>query len=95
MAIDSSNFECIREHRIQVYAIKREFIIFTKLIVVNEAQLRHFDKLSLRSVSDICPVHTAECRASLVKVKLLCYLGRPPKGQTEGAIHVDDPHFTM
>jgi hypothetical protein len=77
-----------------VYAIERELIIFTKLIVVNEAQLRHFDKHSLHSASDVCPIFTAECRASLVKVKLLRYLGRPPKGQTEGNIHVDDPHFT-
>ncbi len=94
MAINSSNFKCIRELHNQVYAIKRELIIFTKLIVLNEARLRHFDKFSLRSVADVCPVCTAECRASLVEVKLLCYLGRPPKGQTEGTIHVDDPHFT-
>jgi len=33
----NSDFECIRERRNQVYAIKRELIIFTKLIVVNEA----------------------------------------------------------
>jgi hypothetical protein len=26
---------------------------------------------------------------------LLRYLGRPPKSQTEGAIYVDDPHFTL
>jgi len=77
-----------------VYAIKRELIVFTKLIVVNEARLRHFEEYSLRSVSDIRPVRTAECRASLVKVKLLRYLGRPPKGQTKGAICLDDPHFT-
>ncbi len=94
MAIDSSNFEHIRERCNQVYAIERELIIFTKLIVVSKARLHHFDKLSLCSVSDVCPVCTAECRASLVKVKLLRYLGRPPKGQTKGAIHVDDPHFT-
>jgi hypothetical protein len=90
----NSDFECIRECRNQVNAIKRELIIFTKLIVVNKARLHHFDKHSLRSASDVCPICTAECRASLVVVKLLCYLGRPPKGQTEGAIHVDDPHFT-
>jgi hypothetical protein len=91
----NSNFECIREHRNQVYAIERELIIFTKLIVVNEAGLRHFDEHSLRSASDVRPIRTAECRASLVEVKLLHYLGRPPKGQTEGAIHVDDDlHFT-
>jgi hypothetical protein len=90
----NSDFERIRERRKQVYAIERELIIFTKLIVVNKARLRHFDKHSLRSASDVCPICTAECRASLVEVKLLRYLGRPPKGQTEGAIHVDDPHFT-
>ncbi len=77
-----------------MYAIERELIISTKLIVVNEARLHHFDKHSLRSASDVCPIYTAEHRASLVKVKLLRYLGRPPKGQTEGTIHVDDPHFT-
>jgi hypothetical protein len=90
----SSNFECIRECRNQVYAVKRELIIFTKLIVVNKARLRNFDKHSLRSASDVCPICTGECRASLVKVKLLRNLGRPPKGQNKGAIHVDDPHFT-
>ena len=37
MAILSSNFKSIRERRNQVYAIERELIIFTKLIVVNEA----------------------------------------------------------
>ena len=95
MAILSSNFKSIRERRNQVYAIERELIIFTKLIVVNEAWLRHFDKFSLRSVSDVRLVCTAECRASVVKVKLLRYLGRPPKGQTEGSIRVDDPHFTL
>jgi len=94
MAIDVSDFEPIRERRNQVYAIERELIIFMKLIVVNEARLRHFEDDSLRSVSDIRPVCTAECRASLVEVKLLHYLGRPPKGQTAGAIRVDDPHFT-
>jgi hypothetical protein len=91
----NSDFKHIRERRNQVYVIERELIIFTKLIVVNEAQLRHFDKHSLRSASDVCPICTAGCRASLVEVKLLCYLGRPPKGQTEGAIHVDDPHFNL
>jgi hypothetical protein len=91
----SSNFESIRGRRNQVYAIERELIIFTKLIVVNEAWLRHIDKFSLRSVSDVHPVCTAECRASVVEVKLLHYLGRPPKGQTEGSIRVDDPHFTL
>ncbi len=91
----NSDFERIREHCNQVYAIKRELIIFTKLIVVNEARLRHFDEHSLRSASDVCLICTGECRASLVKVKLLRYLGRPPKGHTEGAIHVDDPHFTL
>ncbi len=90
----NSNFERIRERRNQVYAIERELIIFTKLIVMNKAWLRHFDKHSLRSALDVCPICTAECRASLVEVKLLHYLGRPPKGQTKGAIHVDDPHFT-
>ena len=70
-------------------------IIFTKLIVVNKARLCHFEEHSLRSVSEVRPVCTAECRASLVEVKLLRYLGRPPKGQTEGAICVDDPHFTL
>ena len=76
----------------QVYAIERELLIFTKLIVVNKAQLPQFDdELSLHSsLSDICPVCLAECRASLVEVKLLRYLGRPPKGQIEGAIPVDD-----
>ncbi len=78
-----------------MYAIKRELIIFTKLIVMNKARLHHFDKHSLSSASDVCPICTAECRASLVEVKLLCYLGRPPKGQTKGTIHVDDPHFTL
>jgi hypothetical protein len=91
----NSNFECIRERLNQVDAIKKELIIFTKLIVMNEAQLHHFDEHSLLSASDVCPICTAECRASMVKVKLLGYLGRPPKGQTEGAIHVDDPHFTL
>ena len=95
MAILSSNFKSIRERHNQVYAMEWELIIFTKLIVVNEAWLRHFDKFSLRSVSDVRLVCTAECRASVVKVKLLCYLGRPPKGQTEGSIRVDDPHFTL
>ncbi len=90
----NSDFKCIRERSNQVYAIERELIIFTKLIVVNKARLHHFDEHSLRSASDVCPICTAECRASLVEVKLLRYLGRPPKGQTEGAIHVDDPHFT-
>jgi hypothetical protein len=34
----NSDFECIRECRNQVYAIKRqELIIFTNLIVVNKA----------------------------------------------------------
>ncbi len=61
---------------------------------MNEARLGHFDKHSLRRASDVHPICTAECRASLVEVKLLCYLGRPPKCQTEGALHVDDPHFT-
>ena len=61
---------------------------------VNKARLRHFEEHSLLSVLDIHPFHTAECRASLVEVKLLRYLGRLPKGQTEGAIRVDDPHFT-
>ncbi len=65
-----------------------------KLIVLNEARLRHFEEHSLRNVLDVRPVHTAECMASFVEVKLLRYLGRPPKGQTEGAIRVDDPHFT-
>ena len=77
-----------------MYAIEQKLIIFTKLIVVNEARLRHFREHSLRYVSDVCLVCTAECRASLVKVKLLRYLGRPPKGQTKGTICVDDPHFT-
>jgi hypothetical protein len=90
----NSNFERIRESRDQVYAIKRELIILTKLIVVNEARLRHFDEHSLRSASDVHQIRTAECRASMVKVKPLRYLGRPPKGQTKGAINVDDPHFT-
>ncbi len=90
----NSDFERIMERLNQVYAIKRELIIFTKLIVVNEAQLRHFDKHSLRSALDVRPICTAECRASLIEVKLLRHLGRPPKGQTEGTIHVDDPHFT-
>jgi len=90
MATLSSNFESIRECRNQVYVIERELIIFTTLIVINNARLRNFDALSLHSVSDIHPVCTAECRASLVEVKLLCYLGRPSKGQTEGAISVDD-----
>ncbi len=62
---------------------------------MNEAGLRHFEEYSLRSASDIRPVCTAECRASLVEVKLIHYLGRPPKGQTESAIHLDDPHFTL
>jgi hypothetical protein len=48
----NSDFECIRECRNQVNAIERELIIFTKLIVVNEARLRHFDEHSLRSA---CP----------------------------------------
>ena len=69
--------------------IERELIIFKTLIVINDARLRNFDHYH-----DIRPVCTAECRASLVEVKLLRYLGRPPKGQTEGAICVDDPHFT-
>ena len=30
-----------------------------------------------------------------VKVKLLHYLGRPPKGQTESTMRVDDPNFTL
>jgi hypothetical protein len=77
-----------------MYRARVDHTIFTKLIIVNKARLRHFEEHSLRNVSDICPVRMAECRASLVKVKLLCYLGRPPKGQTEGAICVDDPHFT-
>jgi hypothetical protein len=85
----NSNFKHIRERHNQVYAIERELIIFMKLIVMNKARLCHFDEHSLRSASDVCLIHTAECRASLVKVKLLCYLGRPPKGQTKGAIHVD------
>ena len=95
MAIDCSNFGPIRERRNQVYAIKRERIVFTKRIVVNEAWLRHFEEYSLRSVLVVCPVCTAECRASLVKVKLICYLGRPSKGQTKGTIHLDDSHFTL
>jgi hypothetical protein len=95
MAIDSSDFKPIREHRNQVYVIKWELIVFTKLIVVNKAWLCHFEEYSLCSVSDVRPVCTAECRASLVKVKLIRYLGRPPKGQTEGTIYLDDPHFTL
>ncbi len=90
----NSNVECIRGCHNQVYAIERELIIFTELIVMNEARLHHFDKHSLSSALDVCLIRTAECRASLVEVKLLRYLGRPPKGQTESAIHVDDPHFT-
>jgi hypothetical protein len=62
---------------------------------VNKARLRHFEEYSLRSVLDIPPVRTAECRAFLVEVKLLCYLGRPPKGQTKSAIHLDNPYFTL
>ena len=53
MAINSSDFEPIRERRNQVYAIKRELIVFTKLIVVNEARLRHFEEYLLRGVSDV------------------------------------------
>jgi hypothetical protein len=90
----NSDFERIRECHNQVNAIERELIIFTKLIVVNEARLCHFDEHSLCSALDVCPIHTAECRASLVEVKLIRYLDRSPKGQTKGAIHVDDPHFT-
>ncbi len=59
MDIDSSNFKPIWECHDQVYAIEQELIVFTKLIVVNEAQLRHFEEYSLRSVSDIRPVRTA------------------------------------
>ena len=94
MDIDSSDFKPIRECHNQVYAIEQELIVFTKLIVVNKAWLRHFEEYSLRSVSDVHPVCTAECKASLVEVKLIHYLGRPPKGQTEGTIYLDDPHFT-
>ncbi len=67
----NSDFECIKERHYQVYAIERELIIFMKLIVVNKAQLWHFDKHSLHSASDVCLICTAECRASLVKVALL------------------------
>ena len=37
MAIHSSEFELIRECHDQVYAVERELLIFTKLIVINEA----------------------------------------------------------
>jgi len=63
-----------------------------KLAGYSSARPPNFDEHSLRSVSDVRSVRTAECRASLVEVKLLHYLGRPPKGQTEGAICVDDLH---
>ena len=82
MAIDSSDYEPLRERRNQVYAIEQELIVFTKLIVVNEARLKHFEEYSLHSVSDVRPVCTAECRASLIEVKLFRYLGLPLKGQT-------------
>ncbi len=85
MAIDSSDYEPMRERRNQVYAIEQELIVFTKLIVVNEARLRHFEEYSLHSVSDVRPVCTAECRASLVEIELIRYLGgRPPKGSNRG-----------
>ncbi len=41
---------------------------------------------------------TAECMASLMEAKFLCFLGRPPSvpnNEKSRDIHLDNPHFTM
>ncbi len=40
---------------------------------------------------------TAECMASLIETKFLCYLETPPSvpsNEKSGGIHLDNPHFT-
>jgi hypothetical protein len=73
-------------------------IIIQQLIVINKGQLRSFDKAADRV--DAIGMHchrTAECMASLMEAKFLCYLGRPPSipgNEKSGGIHLDNPHFT-
>jgi hypothetical protein len=74
-------------------------IIIQQLIVINEGQLCSFDEAAVQV--DATGMHRhrmAECMASLMEAKFLCYLGRPPSipsNEKSGGIHLDNPHFTM
>ncbi len=78
--------------------LEKRLIIIQQLIVINKGQLCSFDKAAIWV--DATGMHhhrTAECMASLMEAKFLCYLGRPPSisgNEKSGGIHLDNPHFT-
>jgi hypothetical protein len=87
--------ECIG----QTSLLEKRVIIIQQLIVINEGRLRSFDKAAVQvDATGMHCHHTAECMASLMEAKFLCYLGRPPSvpsNEKSGGIHLDTPHFTM
>jgi hypothetical protein len=86
--------ECIG----QTSLLEKWLIIIQQLIVINEGQLRSFDKAAVRvDAAGIHSHHTAECMASLTEAKFICYLGRPPSvpgNKKSGGTTLDNPHFT-
>ncbi len=82
----------------QTSLLEKRLIIIQQLIVINKGRLCSFDKSAVWV--DATGMHrhrTAECMASLMEAKFLCYLGRPPSvpsNEKSGGIHLDNPHFT-
>ncbi len=78
--------------------LKKWLIIIQQLIVINKGWLHSFDKAAVQvDATEMHHHHMAECMASLMEAKFLCYLGRPPSipgNEKSGGIHLDNPHFT-
>jgi hypothetical protein len=67
--------ECIG----QTSLLEKRLIIIQQLNVINEGRLHSFDGAAVRVDATGMHCHrTAECMASLMEAKFLCYLGRPP-----------------
>jgi hypothetical protein len=82
----------------QTSLLEKRLIIIQQLIVINKGQLCSFDKSAVQV--DATGMHrhcTAECMASLMEAKFLCYLGRPPSvpsNEKSRGIHLNNSHFT-